>query len=81
LRANRLIPQTLPDYWKKLSILLNGQLADARPEVAVELVSIQTLINLWLKTWAKPVNTESNGHCYLYRQNNGLAVPWIFLGS
>ena len=32
--------------------------ADAEPEVAAELVSIQTLVSLWLKSWEKTNQTK-----------------------
>jgi hypothetical protein len=33
--------------------LIEWTAADAEPEIAAELVAIQTLITLWLKAWAK----------------------------
>ena len=33
--------------------LIEWTAADAEPEVAAEFVSIQTLVNLWLKVWEK----------------------------
>lgn len=33
--------------------LIEWTAADAEPEIAAELVSMQTMINLWLKAWGK----------------------------
>jgi len=52
LRGNHPIRKMLSACWRRQNILLSG-LRLTEPEVAAEFVSIQTLINLWLKSWEK----------------------------
>lgn len=46
-------PANVTRLLEEAKYLIEWTAAAAEPEVAAELVSIQTLINLWLKTWAK----------------------------
>ena len=46
-------PENITRLLEEAKYLIEWTAADTEPEVAAELVSIQTLINLWLKTWAK----------------------------
>ncbi len=46
-------PDNVTRLLEEAKYLIEWTAADAEPEIAAELVSIQTLINLWLKTWVK----------------------------
>ena len=46
-------PANVVRLLEKTKYLIEWTAADTEPEVAVELVSMQTLINLWLKAWDK----------------------------
>src|SRR3990172_10382802 len=46
-------PENVTRLLEEAKYLIEWTAADTEPEVAAELVSIQRLINLWLKTWAK----------------------------
>jgi hypothetical protein len=44
-------PAQVARLLEETKYLIEWTAADAEPEVAAELVSIQTLVNLWLKAW------------------------------
>ena len=46
-------PDNVTRLLEEAKYLIEWTAADAEPEIAAELVSIQTLISLWLKTWVK----------------------------
>ena len=46
-------PENVTRLLEEAKYLIEWTAAETEPEVAAELVSIQTLINLWLKSWAK----------------------------
>ncbi|HZJ25101.1 MAG TPA: hypothetical protein VFD54_17415 [Anaerolineales bacterium] len=46
-------PENVTRLLEEAKYMIEWTAADTEPEVAAELVSIQTLINLWLKTWVK----------------------------
>jgi len=46
-------PENVTRLLEEAKYLIEWTAADAEPEVAAELVSIQTLVNLWLKVWKK----------------------------
>lgn len=46
-------PSNVAQLLEEAKYLIEWTAADAEPEVAAELVSMQTLINLWLNVWDK----------------------------
>lgn len=46
-------PATVVHLLEEAKYLIEWTAADTEPEVAAELVSMQTLVNLWLKAWDK----------------------------
>ena len=46
-------PAQVARLLEETKYLIEWTAADAEPEVAAELVSMQTLVNLWLKAWDK----------------------------
>jgi len=46
-------PANVSHLLEEAKYLIEWTAADTQPEIAAELVSIQTLITLWLKTWEK----------------------------
>ena len=46
-------PTTVVHLLEEAKYLIEWTAADTEPEVAAELVSMQTLVNLWLKAWDK----------------------------
>ena len=46
-------PANVSSLLEEAKYLIEWTAADTQPEIAAELVSIQTLITLWLKTWDK----------------------------
>ena len=46
-------PENVSRLLEEAKYLIEWTAADTEPEVAAELVSMQTLINLWLKSWEK----------------------------
>jgi len=44
-------PNTVARLLEEAKYLIEWTAADAEPETAAELVSMQTLINLWLRAW------------------------------
>ncbi len=46
-------PANVVHLLEEAKYLIEWTAADTEPEVAAELVSMQTLINLWLKAWDK----------------------------
>jgi hypothetical protein len=51
-------PENIVRLLEEAKYLIEWTAADTEPEVAAELVSIQTLINLWLKSWEKTYQTK-----------------------
>ena len=46
-------PENVTRLLEEAKYLIEWTAADAEPEIAAELVSMQTLVNLWLKAWEK----------------------------
>jgi len=46
-------PENVTRLLEEAKYLIEWTAADAEPEVAAELVSMQTLVNLWLRAWDK----------------------------
>ena len=46
-------PSNVARLLEEAKYLIEWTAADTEPEVAAELVSMQTLVNLWLKVWSK----------------------------
>jgi hypothetical protein len=46
-------PTNVTRLLEEAKYLIEWTAADAEPEVAAELVSMQTLVNLWLRVWYK----------------------------
>lgn len=46
-------PSNVTRLLEEAKYFIEWTAADAEPEVAAELVSMQTLVNLWLKVWGK----------------------------
>jgi hypothetical protein len=44
-------PSNVARLLEEAKYLIEWTAADAEPEIAAELVSMQTLVNLWLKAW------------------------------
>lgn len=51
-------PENVSRLLDEAKHLIEWTAADAEPEVAAELVSMQMLINLWLKAWEKTNQTK-----------------------
>ena len=51
-------PENVTRLLEEAKYLIEWTAADAEPEVAAELVSIQTLVSLWLKSWEKTNQTK-----------------------
>lgn len=52
-------PETVRRLLEEAKYYIEWTAAEAEPEVAAELVSMQTLINLWLRAWTAPVQNEA----------------------
>lgn len=46
-------PENVTRLLEEAKYFIEWTAADTEPEVAAELVSIQTMVNLWLKVWEK----------------------------
>lgn len=51
-------PGNVTRLLEEAKYLIEWTAADAEPEIAAELVSMQRLLNLWLKTWDKTNQTK-----------------------
>lgn len=51
-------PENVTRLLEEAKYLIEWTAADAEPEVAAELVTIQTLVSLWLKSWEKTNQTK-----------------------
>lgn len=51
-------PENVTRLLEEAKYLIEWTAADTEPEVAAELVSIQTLLNLWMKAWEKTSHSK-----------------------